>query len=101
MSNQGLTVTSKMFIINKNTMKLKELKKTIDNPNLFISEYFAQLVNDVDLESEILLLDRKNRNTYKKQQEITRNREVNFFKFCHIILSDRSSIRFFFIKYLT
>ncbi len=78
MSNQGLNVMSKIFIINKNTMKLKELKKIIDNPKLFISEYFAQLINDVDLESEILLLDRKNRNTFKKQQEITKNREVIF-----------------------
>ena len=44
----------------KNTAKLNDLKRIIDNPRLFISEYFAQLVNDVDLESEILLIKRTN-----------------------------------------
>ncbi len=60
----------------KNTAKLNDLKRIIDNPRLFISEYFAQLANDVDLESEILLIKRTN--IYQKECEITKNREVNF-----------------------
>ena len=60
----------------KNTAKLNDLKRIIDNPRLFISEYFAQLVNDVDLESEILLIKRTN--IYQEECEITKNREVNF-----------------------
>ena len=74
---ESLNINSDLFIVNKNSLKLKELKQIIDCPNLYISSYFAKLANDVDMESEVLLLDRKNTNTYKKQQAITKNREVS------------------------
>ncbi len=73
---ESINVNANKFLENKTSMKLAELKSIINCPNLFISEYFARLTNDVDMESEMLLLDRKTTNTYKKQQAITKNREV-------------------------
>lgn len=80
---QSIKYSSKYFISNKNSVMLNELKQIFESPALVIAEHFDKIRNDVDLESETLLLDRKSRNTYKKQQEISKNREVslklNFF----------------------
>jgi len=73
---ESINVNAHKFLENKTSMKLAELKSIINCTDLFISEYFARLINDVDIESELLLLDRKTTNTYKKQQAITKNREV-------------------------
>ncbi len=75
-NTQKQSFDSKLFILNKSSTKLNELKQIIESPNLFISEHFNIIRNSVDLESETLLLDRKNVNTYKKQQEISKVREV-------------------------
>jgi hypothetical protein len=74
---------SKSSYVNNNNLltdnidkKLIEIKQMLESSNLYMSEHFNNLRNQVDLESETLLLDRKNINTYKKQQIISKNREL-------------------------
>ena len=78
--SQSIKYSSKYFVSNRNSIMLDELKQIFESPKLVISDHFDKIRNDVDLESETLLLDRKLRNTYKKQQEISKNRETMIVK---------------------